>query len=94
MQYGYQGPEGAFVLGPARVPTAVATTLINGDHPMRNLITADFAAFEDGISLRCGVGEGDVVSSPWRFLPGYLPQHFLYFLPLPQGQGSFRPGRP
>ncbi len=22
----------------------------------------------------------------------YLPQHFLYFLPLPQGQGSFLPG--
>jgi hypothetical protein len=21
----------------------------------------------------------------------YLPQHFLYFFPLPQGQGSFRP---
>src|ERR1035438_3271265 len=21
----------------------------------------------------------------------YLPQHFLYFLPLPHGQGSFRP---
>jgi hypothetical protein len=21
----------------------------------------------------------------------YLPQHFLYFLPLPQGQGSFLP---
>ena len=21
----------------------------------------------------------------------YCPQHFLYFLPLPQGQGSFRP---
>src|SRR5882672_7396352 len=21
----------------------------------------------------------------------YFPQHFLYFLPLPQGQGSFRP---
>ena len=21
----------------------------------------------------------------------YLPQHFLYFIPLPQGQGSFRP---
>ena len=21
----------------------------------------------------------------------WLPQHFLYFLPLPQGQGSFRP---
>jgi hypothetical protein len=20
------------------------------------------------------------------------PQHFLYFFPLPQGQGSFRPG--
>ena len=23
---------------------------------------------------------------------GYLPQHFLYFRPLPQGQGSLRPG--
>lgn len=23
----------------------------------------------------------------------YLPQHFLYFLPLPQGQGSLRPTR-
>ncbi len=23
--------------------------------------------------------------------PDYLPQHFLYFLPLPQGHGSFRP---
>src|SRR5271165_5970965 len=23
--------------------------------------------------------------------PSYAPQHFLYFLPLPQGQGSFRP---
>ncbi len=22
---------------------------------------------------------------------GYFPQHFLYFFPLPQGQGSFRP---
>lgn len=23
-------------------------------------------------------------------LPGYLPQHFLYFLPLPQGHGALR----
>src|SRR5690606_4743515 len=24
-------------------------------------------------------------------IPPYLPQHFLYFFPLPQGQGSFLP---
>ena len=23
--------------------------------------------------------------------PVHCPQHFLYFLPLPQGQGAFRP---
>src|SRR5713101_7053068 len=25
------------------------------------------------------------------FLPYYTPQHFLYFLPLPHGQGALRP---
>src|SRR5262245_17456989 len=34
---------------------------------------------------------------PWNCRPhlvsGYLPQHALYFLPLPQGQGSLRPTR-
>jgi hypothetical protein len=24
-------------------------------------------------------------------ISGYFPQHFLYFLPLPQGQGAFLP---
>jgi hypothetical protein len=28
------------------------------------------------------------VSTGWSAIT--LPQHFLYFLPLPQGQGSFR----
>ena len=27
----------------------------------------------------------------WRALVRYAPWHFLYFLPLPQGQGSLRP---
>src|ERR1035438_6380741 len=27
----------------------------------------------------------------WRRLDRQAPQHFLYFLPLPQGQRSFRP---
>ena len=27
----------------------------------------------------------------YKGLQGYLPQQFLYFLPLPQGQGSFLP---
>lgn len=27
----------------------------------------------------------------YKGLRGYLPQQFLYFLPLPQGQGSFLP---
>src|SRR5665213_587848 len=27
-------------------------------------------------------------------VPGYAPWHFLYFLPLPQGQGSLRPTLP
>lgn len=28
----------------------------------------------------------------WIVSPCSLPQHCLYFLPLPHGQGSFRPG--
>ena len=31
------------------------------------------------------------VSVLYVFLVCYFPQHFLYFLPLPQGQGSLRP---
>ena len=29
--------------------------------------------------------------SPFQPLATVLPQHFFHFLPLPQGQGSFRP---
>ena len=29
--------------------------------------------------------------SPGKFRERYFPQHFLYFFPLPQGQGAFRP---
>ena len=31
-------------------------------------------------------------SGPGAHKLHYRPQHFLYFLPLPQGQGSFLPG--
>jgi hypothetical protein len=34
-----------------------------------------------------GRGGGD----GWKSRRSHFPQHFLYFLPLPQGQGSFRP---
>src|SRR5271167_4446870 len=30
-------------------------------------------------------------ASRWRKHYEFAPQHFLYFLPLPQGQGSLRP---
>lgn len=42
---------------------------------------------------RCGVG-CPKASNPLSFhllTAPYLPQHFLYFFPLPQGQGSFLP---
>ena len=38
----------------------------------------------------------EISHSAYRGLPPLrpdLPQHFLYFLPLPQGQGSLRPTR-
>ena len=32
------------------------------------------------------------VRGPGSYSSSFIPQHFLYFLPLPQGQGSLRPG--
>src|SRR5688572_29049942 len=37
------------------------------------------------------VGDNDAVFSSMSQAPGVAPWHFLYFLPLPHGQGSFRP---
>jgi hypothetical protein len=37
--------------------------------------------------LRDGARDGAGVAAAWIAIT--LPQHFLYFLPLPQGQGSF-----
>jgi hypothetical protein len=39
----------------------------------------------------CGGGRVEVAGAAIRTAP-VAPQHFLYFLPLPQGQGSLRPG--
>jgi hypothetical protein len=42
-----------------------------------------------------GAGEGEAVRIPGTgdggIAHGLAPQHFLYFFPEPQGQGSFRP---
>jgi hypothetical protein len=47
------------------------------------------AAFAEADSVRSGTGTGRLTAGRWRVAAA--PQHFLYFFPLPHGQGSLRP---
>ena len=39
----------------------------------------------------CVKGRQSIRADGLGFTAGYLPQHFLYFLPLPQGHNALRP---
>ena len=45
------------------------------------------------LSAELPLGKGHFFGVSWANCPHFTMQHFLYFFPLPQGQGSLRPMR-
>jgi hypothetical protein len=67
------------------VPSSMSTPSAASRQPTARLWAGGWGGGEHAASVV------DLREFPVHWLASYRPQHFLYFLPLPQGQGSLRP---